>query len=78
MLACALTACAPRTDFLGYETAYYAVRARGRGVRIEFSGAEMSQDGKTTLQPKPVAHLFQLPRNARYVRLIYLLRTSAG
>jgi hypothetical protein len=64
------------TDFLGYETAYYAVRARGRGVRVEFSAAEISQDGKTAMQPKPVAHLFQLPRNARHVRLIYLLRTS--
>ena len=64
------------TDFLGYEIAYYAVRARGRGVRVEFSAAEISQDGKTTLQTQPVAHLFQLPRSARYVRLIYLLRTS--
>lgn len=64
------------TDFLGYETAYYGVRARGRGVRVEFNSAEISQDGKTALQPQPVAHLFQLPRNARYVRLIYLLRTS--
>jgi hypothetical protein len=63
-------------DFLGYETAYYAVRACGRGVRVEFSTAEITQDGKTALQPQPVAHLFQLPRNARYVRLIYLLRTS--
>ncbi|MCU1274358.1 MAG: hypothetical protein JWO48_1789 [Bryobacterales bacterium] len=64
------------TDFLGYETAYYAVRARGRGLRVEFSSAEISQDGKTALHPQPVAHLFQLPRNARYVRLIYLLRAS--
>jgi hypothetical protein len=63
-------------DFLGYETAYYAVRAHGPGVRIAFSSAEISQDGKTALQPQPVAHLFQLPRNTTYVRLIYLLRTS--
>lgn len=63
-------------DFLGYETAYYAVSARGRGVRVEFTSAEISQDGKTVLQPHPIVHLFQLPRNARHVRLIYLLRTS--
>lgn len=63
-------------DFLGYETAYYAVRAHRRAVRVEFTSAEITQDGKTALQPQPVAHLFQLPRNARYVRLIYLLRTS--
>src|ERR1700731_180550 len=55
-------------DFLGYETAYYAVRARGRCVGVEFSAAEINQDGKTELQSQPVAHLFRLPRNARYVR----------
>jgi hypothetical protein len=64
------------TDFLGYETAYYAVRARGRGIRVQFSAAEITQDGETAPQPQPVAHLFQLPRDVRHVRLIYLLRTS--
>jgi hypothetical protein len=43
---------------------------------VEFSSAEISQDGKTARQPQPVARLFQMHWNARYVRLIYLLRTS--
>lgn len=54
-------------DFLGYETAYYAVEAR-HGV--EFVSAETTRDGHTTPQPRPVAHLFQLPRGVRHVRLM--------
>jgi hypothetical protein len=64
-------------DFLGYETAYYAVAKRKlRGVRIALSSAETTKDGSTTPQAAPVAHLFQLPSNARYVRLLYLQRMS--
>ena len=67
------------TDFLGYETAFYSVRARsGAGVRVEFNSAEVTKEGQTTLQPRPVAHLFRLPRGARFVRLIYLVRMSAA
>ena len=60
-------------DFLGYEVAYYAVTAR-RGV--EFVSAEITRNGRTVAQPQPVAHLFQLPRGVRHVRLIYLVRVS--
>jgi len=60
-------------DFLGYETAYYAVKARHA---VEFVSAETTRDGRTTPQPQPVAHLFQLPRGIRHVRLIYLVRVS--
>jgi len=60
-------------DFLGYEVAYYAVKAR-HGV--EFVSAEIVKDGRTAPQPHPVAHLFQLPRVVRHVRLIYLVRVS--
>jgi hypothetical protein len=64
-------------DFLGYETDYYAVTKRKRaGVRITLSSAETTKDGTTTQQEEPVAHLFQLPHNARYVRLLYLQRMS--
>lgn len=60
-------------DFLGYEVAYYAVKARNG---VEFVSAETTRDGRTTPQPQPVAHLFQLPRGVRHVRLIYLVRVS--
>jgi hypothetical protein len=65
------------TDFIGYETAYYAVKARKReGVRIEFNSAEVTKEGRTTPQSRPLVLLFQLPLSARYVRLIYLTRVS--
>ncbi len=60
-------------DFLGYEVAYYAVKAR---TGVAFVSAETNRDGQTTRQPEPVAHLFQLPRGVRHVRLIYLVRAS--
>jgi hypothetical protein len=60
-------------DFLGYEVAYYAVKARNG---VEFVSAETTRDGHTTPQPQPVAHLFELPRGVRHVRLIYLVRIS--
>lgn len=59
-------------DFLGYELAYYAVKARG----VEFLSAQITRDGQTAPQPRPVARLFQLPRGVRHVRLIYLIRVS--
>jgi hypothetical protein len=60
-------------DFLGYEVAYYAVRAHNG---VEFVSAETTRNGRTAPQPQPVAHLFQLPRGVRHVRLIYLVRVS--
>jgi hypothetical protein len=60
-------------DFLGYEVAYYAVKARNG---VEFVSAETTRDGQTAPQAEPVAHLFQLPHGVRYVRLIYLVRAS--
>jgi hypothetical protein len=64
-------------DFMGYETAYYFVQPRGRtGVRIEFVSAEDPTNGVTTPQPQPQLMLFQLPKRASYVRLVYLARIS--
>jgi len=60
-------------DFLGYEVACYAVKARNG---VEFVSAETTRNGHTAPQPQPVAHLFQLPRGVRHVRLIYLVRVS--
>ncbi len=64
-------------EFLGYEIAYYAVQARrGGGVRIGFTTAEATRNSVTVREPKSIAPLFQLPRSARYVRLIFLVRVS--
>jgi hypothetical protein len=64
-------------DFIGYETAYYAVRkGSGDGVLVEFSSAEATREGKTEPQLRPLVRLFQIPRRAKYVRLVYLRRVS--
>ena len=64
-------------DFLGYERSFYAVEGRSRdGVRIRFSAAEMIKEGKSSPQERPAVTLFRLPRTARYVRLLYLVRAS--
>ena len=66
---------AVRSDFLGYEVAYYAV-----GSRVTFTLAEVHRqvDKKDTVtaEERPLVPLFQLPREARCVRLIYLVRVS--
>jgi len=66
------------SDFLGYELAYYGVSARRKGVRIIFTSAEITRDGRTTSQPSSVAPLFGLPSTARYVRLLFLMRISTA
>lgn len=64
-------------DFLGYETAFYAVEPRrGGGVRIDFRSAEVTYEDQTIRRPRPQVRLFQLPRGARFVRLVWLIRAS--
>lgn len=64
-------------EFLGYETSYYAVRQRrGGGVRVNFDMAEVTKGGETSRQARPLERLFQIPRGAKHVRLIYLQRVS--
>ncbi len=65
------------SDFLGYEVSHYAVRGqRGGRVRVEFSSAEITRDGKTLPQSQPIVPLFQLARRINFLRLIYLIRIS--
>ncbi len=64
-------------DFIGYEIAYYSVKAQaGGGIFIRFSSAETVKDGKAAKQPRPLVPLFDLPANMRFVRLVFLLRVS--
>jgi hypothetical protein len=63
-------------DFLGYEAAYYSVDAQSGGVAVRFLNAEQTVDGQTTVQQNSKVNLFQMPRQLRHVRLIYLIRQS--
>ena len=65
-------------DFLGYQTAYYSVGPRSRTeVQIAFISAEDTKGGVTGApQAVPALPLFQLPRDARHVRLLYVTRRS--
>jgi hypothetical protein len=57
--------------------AHYAVEGKKGGrVRVEFSSADVTRDGKTESQLQPIAPLFQLARRPNYLRLIYLIRVS--
>jgi len=65
------------SDLIGYEVAHYAVKEqKKRRVRVEFSSAELTKDGKTEPQQQPVAALFQIAGRPTYLRLIYLVRAS--
>jgi hypothetical protein len=66
------------SDFIGHETSYYDVRQTRSGLRVAFRSAEVTTDGKTKVQSKPAAALFQLPRNSRHVRLLFLRRVSTA
>jgi hypothetical protein len=64
-------------DFVGYELAYYAVRAHsGGGVSIRFSSAQIFRNGRPTKQSRPTVPLFDLPTNMSFIRLIFLIRVS--
>lgn len=65
-------------DLIGYETSYYSVLPRrGSGVKIKFVSAELHLDKENIPQRQSRTPLFQFPGDARYVRLIYLIRRSA-
>ena len=65
------------TDFVGYEVAHYEAKdKRGGRVRIEFSSAEVTEDGRTQPRAQSIASVFRLDRRPTYLRLIYLTRVS--
>ncbi len=64
-------------DLVGYETSRYTVEKRnGGGVRVKFNSAMITRQGKTTRQSHPIVPLFDLPEQAKYVRLVYMVRVS--
>lgn len=62
-------------DFLGYETAIYAV---GPGARIRLTSVEAMIDGKLEPRSKPTAKLFAVPGSPEFLRLVFLTRVSAA
>jgi hypothetical protein len=64
-------------EFLGYETSYYRVLATGQsGISIAFMSATLTIGGKDSEKARPTVLLFQIPKAARYMRLVFLTRVS--
>ena len=64
-------------NLLGYELSYYSVEGKGDGrVRLRFTTAEKTIDGKTVPEPNAPKLPFPLPAKSEYIRLIYLVRKS--
>ena len=65
-------------DFLGYETAWYAVEpyANRAGARIVPISIEDHIDGNTSRADKPRFNYFQFAADAAYYRMFYLTRLS--
>ena len=62
-------------DFIGYEVAYYSVIARqGGGIAFQFKSATVTKNGVASRQTRPLVRLFELPPDARFVRLLFLAR----
>jgi hypothetical protein len=67
------------TDFEGYETAIYTLKAReGGGVEVGLTSVETTKGSQTTAEIKPRVPLFQFPRRVRYIRMLYLIRVSGA
>jgi hypothetical protein len=64
-------------DLTGYEVAYYAITGgRNGAVRLKFTSAEITKDGKTVPEANPPTLPFALPEGTEHIRLVYLVRAS--
>ena len=65
-------------EFLGYEESRYAVEPRGgKGeIRMRLEEVTEMREGQKVAKEKPRLGLFDLPREMRHVRLIYLRRSE--
>jgi hypothetical protein len=65
-------------DLTGYEVAHYAITGGGRDgtVRLNFTSAEITKDGKTIHEANAPTLPFTLPRGTGHIRLVYLVRVS--
>ncbi len=64
-------------NLIGYEVSYYSVAGKPSGaVRLRFTSAAITTNGKTVVEPNPPALPFHLPRSTGHIRLVYLVRAS--
>jgi hypothetical protein len=64
-------------NLAGYEVSYYSIDAGNNGkVRLKFTSAEITKDGKTIQETVAPTLPFPLPLKAQHIRLIYLIRNS--
>jgi len=73
-----ITLAAP--NLRGYQVSYYLAEDGGEKgkVRLRFTSAETTSEGKTNPEPNAPALPFQLPTLAEHIRLIYLIRESSS
>jgi hypothetical protein len=65
------------TNLVGYEMSYYSIEDKGKGkVRLKFSFAERTINGKTAPAPSAPKLPFPLPMKTQHIRLVYLVRQS--
>jgi hypothetical protein len=64
-------------DLTGYEIVYYAITGgRNGAVRLKFTSAEITKNGKTVPEANPPTLPFALPQGTEHIRLVYLVRAS--
>jgi hypothetical protein len=64
-------------DLIGYEKDYYTVAARqDSGIALRLADAEVWEKGTPHPVHEPKLRVFQTSDDARYVRLVYLVRVS--
>jgi hypothetical protein len=64
-------------DLAGYQVSFYAIEDRGKGrVRLSFTSAQTTKDGKTVVEQTAPELPFPLPVKVRHIRLVYLVRRS--
>jgi hypothetical protein len=64
-------------NLIGYQMSYYSVDPAGGGsVRLRFTSADITIDGKKEPGSSAVQLPFALPTGAAHIRLIYLIRVS--
>jgi len=65
------------TNLAGYEMFYYSIKGKADGrIRLQFTAAEKTMDGKTVPEPNVPKLPFSLPQGFQHIRLIYMVRQS--
>jgi hypothetical protein len=71
------TVTSANTDLIGYEISFYSVKSRrGGGVRVVFHSAEIIREGQRISSRHPIEPMFQLPRQATWLRIVHWSRGS--